>query len=89
MAAKRAEIRIGGDLRGARGTITVDGKQLTGVTGFTLSHSVLDAIPKLEVELLVIEDAALCEEAHVTIPDRTRETLIALGWTPPTDDDGA
>jgi hypothetical protein len=82
MGARKVEIET---YASGAGSIVVDGRKLTGVTGFTLSHSVR-GFPRLEVDVIMHEDTALCEECHVTIPDATRETLIALGCTPP---DGA
>lgn len=74
------------DLNGGRGSVKVDGTPLHGVTGFSLRSRAYEP-SEVTLDLVVIDDTRLCDEtARVLIPESTRETLIALGWTPP---DGA
>lgn len=68
-------------LRPGSGVIALDGEALNGVRGLDLSATAGE-IPSLTVELLVNE-VEVDGEMTVTVPDATREALIALGWTPP------
>lgn len=66
-----------------RGTIEVDGQRLTGIRGLHL-HSQAGHIARITLDLLVYDiDAGI--EAELLVPDKTAQTLIALGWTPPGD----
>ncbi|MER7126746.1 hypothetical protein [Micrococcus luteus] len=45
-----------------------------------------DQFPKVELELAVFETVRLeLEDVQVYIPDTTRELLVQLGWTPPSN----
>jgi hypothetical protein len=66
------------------GSVEVDGEALKGVTGVALSHRV-GTIAQLEVSLAALP-LDIEAEADVFVPDKTRESLILLGWTPPSDD---
>lgn len=46
-------------------------------------HADARSIPTVTVKLDIIEDVVLAIAANVVIPPHTRESLIALGWTPP------
>ncbi|HEY8985661.1 MAG TPA: hypothetical protein VIU15_39585 [Streptomyces sp.] len=63
------------------GTIEIDGQPLRGVRSLTLT-SEAGARPTLTLDLLV-HDVSTFAEAVVLIDDDTAATLVALGWTPP------
>lgn len=77
---KRHDVKIMAGADG-RGTIEVDGQVLQGVTSFVLRAGVGE-IPELELDVAVY-DVSTFAEASVLIPPSTAETLVALGWTPP------
>jgi len=78
MAARKVKLDIEAP---GRGTIEVDGQRLTGVRGIHIDGR-YGHIPRVTLDLLVHEiDGTV--EAEVIVPDRTAQTLIALGWTPP------
>lgn len=66
------------------GTVELDGRELSGVRGLTLNAGV-DQTPTLALSLL-IDEVTTETETRVVMPERTRETLIALGWTPPEEE---
>lgn len=63
--------------------IEVDGRELEGVSDVRV-HASAQGCPTLELGL-VTYDIEINGETQTVIPDATRETLIALGWTPPND----
>lgn len=84
MAAKHALLILTPGMLGS--TIEVDGKQLAGIRGFTLTGQAME-MGKLTLDL-VVKEANIDGEVLVSIPDKTKATLIALGWTPPDDETG-
>lgn len=79
------------DARPGHGTVRVDGTDISSsITGVTVEARVND-VPRVTLDLRVFETARSDGQAEIIIPDPTRETLIALGWTPPEDneDDGS
>jgi hypothetical protein len=66
-----------------RPMVTVDGVALHGLRGLTFSVGV-DRIPVLTAEVMAYA-IDVDGQAVVLIPDRVRDTLIQLGWTPPAD----
>jgi len=81
VTTRTARLHLRGD---GTGTVELDGRQLPGVRAVTLSASV-DKVPVLELDLIAYE-VTTDAEAEVVIPDRTREALLALGWTPPVEE---
>lgn len=79
MAAKHARITLTPGGHGS--TIEVDGQRLTGVRGISIRANVHE-IPQLDLDLRM-QEAEIDGEVFVSVPDKTRDTLIALGWTPP------
>lgn len=69
---------------GARSEVRVGGYVLGGVCGFTLTDDVR-SIPQLRIDVLLVGGTEVSGEADVIVPESTRETLIALGWTPPAE----
>jgi hypothetical protein len=63
------------------GTVEIDGAPLRSVRAVTISGSVTD-LPRLTVELL-LHEVEVDGDMLVTVPPRTAESLVALGWTPP------
>jgi hypothetical protein len=84
MAAKHARITLTPGGHGS--TFEVDGQRLTGIRGFTLQGSVME-MNQLTLDL-VIREAEVDGQVLASIPEKTRETLIALGWKPPDGDTG-
>lgn len=66
-------------LRPCRGTVQVDGRELGGVRSLSLDAGV-DEIPRLSLDLVAPE---VYGEMTVIVTDEVRQTLTALGWTPP------
>jgi hypothetical protein len=65
-------------------TIEIDGQKLTGVRGIDLS-SAINEMPALTLDL-IIREVEIDGEVIASVPDKTKATLIKLGWTPPADD---
>lgn len=67
------------------GSIVVDGRDLSNeVSGFTLSSDVNSDEPtRLVLNFLLFDTQNVSADAEVVVDDKTRDTLIALGWTPP------
>ncbi|MDX3019870.1 hypothetical protein [Streptomyces acidiscabies] len=63
------------------GTIEVDGQPIRGVHSLTLTSDAGES-PTLTLELL-LHDVSTMAETIVLIDDDTAATLVALGWTPP------
>jgi hypothetical protein len=63
------------------GTIEVDGQHLHGVRSLTLTSEAGNR-PTLTLELRLY-DISTMAEAIILVPDDVAETLVALGWTPP------
>ncbi|WFE41927.1 hypothetical protein [Micromonospora sp. WMMD998] len=71
---------------GGRSTIVVDGADISaGVGAYVLYDSAREGTPTLEITVPVVEATTLAGEAQVIISDGAAETLVALGWVPPTD----
>lgn len=68
-------------------SITVDGKRIHGVIGYTLEWNAEDQTT-LTLDLGVLPAQRTNGEAHVFLIGRAREGLIALGWTPPEGEGG-
>jgi len=71
------------NLTPGRTVIEVNGQPLTGVTSITL-HGAVREIPSLTVDLL-LNEAEVDGEVVVTVPTKTADTLVALGWTAPAE----
>jgi hypothetical protein len=55
------------------------------LTGLTLDMGV-GKVPTATLDLLLIDTTKVQDaETRIFIPDATREALLALGWTPPTE----
>lgn len=85
MAARTAKLHL--TPGGYGGTVEVDGQRLTGIRNLTLTSGIGN-IPVLTLELLMHE-VEVDGELIVTVPDKTRDALVTLGWTPPSDSPGA
>lgn len=68
---------------GGRGPIEIDDVPVHGIRGFTVSGDV-DSVPTATLDVIVRE-AVIDGEAYVDVPEKTRNTLIHLGWTPPAE----
>lgn len=70
---------------GRRGTLLIGGYDVSDCAeGVTLSFDPLDGL-QARVDL-VLHTSRVEGDAHVTVPDVTRDALITLGWTPPVDE---
>jgi hypothetical protein len=65
--------------------VVVGGFDLTNVCFGLRVTADVNEIPRLELDLRVLE-FELVGEARIRIPPATSDALIALGWTPPPDD---
>ncbi|MGW4411173.1 hypothetical protein ACWEJ6_44580 [Nonomuraea sp. NPDC004702] len=79
----RRKIRISTDGNG-NGAVEVDDIPLKGVRGFTLTQNV-HGHGNLSLDI-VVGIVELETDAQVVIPDKSRDALIAIGWTPPPAD---
>ena len=75
---------------GERSTITIDGHDISNaLTGLTLEIGV-GKVPTATLDLLLIDTTEYQDaETRILIPEATRDTLVALGWTPPEQSDTA
>lgn len=79
MAARNVKIRL--DKPG--NPVEVDGQKIPGVRGFHVAAAVNEK-PRLVLDILMHE-VEVDGQMTVTVPDRTKAALSALGWTPPAD----
>jgi hypothetical protein len=70
---------------GRNATVLIDGEPAKGLTGITLTLEA-DSVNLAELRLFAPQ-ITFDGQAAITIPDELAGTLIALGWTPPEDDD--
>lgn len=79
----KAEIAVSAT---GRGSVVVDGVDLSNFTrGFVLAAGV-DEVTQLELDLTVTEGATVAADAVVTVSPETHALLVHLGWTPPPDE---
>jgi hypothetical protein len=65
------------------GEVSVSGHPVGAVTSWTLTAPA-DGLPVVTLTLLAPTALALAlAQADVTVDDRTRDALLALGWKPP------
>ncbi len=65
------------------GEVTCGGHPVGTVTGWTVTAPA-DGLPQVTLTLLAPTALALAlTQADVAVDDRTRDALVALGWTPP------
>ena len=79
MSLSKAKLK----LQVGRGTVEVDGQEIEGVRELSIDAGVGE-IPTLRLDLLVHE-IEVDGEMIVSVPDSTREALIKLDWTPPSE----
>ena len=79
MPTRSARIKLGL----TDGRVEIDGQRLTGVTGISLDATV-DSTPRLTVDLN-LHQVDIEGDMAVTVPEKTRAALVALGWTPPAE----
>ncbi len=84
MTLRKAKLRL--DPAGMASAIEIDGHKLPGV------HKVAVTAAATELTTLTIDLSAYEIEIdgvmQLLLPSSTRESLIALGWTPPADEGG-
>lgn len=65
------------------GLVKVDGVDIShSVRGLTLEASV-NALPRVTLELSVIDATTVGGDCEILIASETRELLLRAGWTPP------
>jgi hypothetical protein len=64
-----------------RGTLEVEGHPLKGIVGISLTHRVTE-FARLTVEL-VMHEIEVDGQMQVMVPEKTRDSLVALGWVEP------
>lgn len=89
VASPLKKIRIVPSFAGTKDVVEIDGQDLANACrGYTLRAHV-GHVPELELDLFIIAEAnEVNGEVLVIVPDRTREALINLGWTPPGGNNG-
>lgn len=72
------------NIRPSRAKIEIDGVDISNaVRSFTLTHGYGEH-PRLELELAMVDITSLdAPEAEYLLTARTRDALLAMGWTPP------
>jgi hypothetical protein len=85
MSARNARLKL--NAGGFGSTVEVEGHKIPGVRGINITANIME-MPKLTLDL-VFREMEVEGEMVVLLPLKTREALIALGWTPPADDDDA
>lgn len=78
MTPRTAKIQLNAD---GSGTVEVDGQLLRGVQSLRIDGE-LQCMPQVTLELQLY-DVSTVAEAQILVPADTVETLVALGWTPP------
>jgi hypothetical protein len=64
----------------------LDGNDIANqLTSYTIRHSAGMEPPKVEIDLYGESYRALLENADVELQPELAETLVRLGWTPPTN----
>lgn len=63
------------------GPIEVDGHPVKGVRGITYTQKPLE--PGILTLDVIVHEGEINGVAFVVVPDKTKDTLITLGWTPP------
>lgn len=68
-------------------SLTLDGHTISprGVSGLTVEAGAGE-VPRLILDVHVLENTEIDGQMGVYIPEESRELLITLGWTPPTDE---
>ncbi|MDX2692946.1 hypothetical protein [Streptomyces ipomoeae] len=69
-----------------RGTIEVDGQNLSHATRGLSLHATVDARPQLLLDLRIDTSEINAEDIDIHIPADTAAALVALGWTPPSEE---
>lgn len=77
---KNAKIHTDPTTPGAS-SFEVNGQRLRGVRGYAI-HWEPGCLPQLEIDF-AIHELDVNGDMQLHIPDRVRDSLIALGWTPP------
>lgn len=75
-----ARIRLDAD---GRGTVEVDGQDLSHATRGLSLHASVDARPQLLLDLRIDTSEITAEDIDIHIPAASYSALVALGWTPP------
>jgi hypothetical protein len=68
-----------------RGTVQVDGHDLSHATRGLSLHATVDARPQLLLDLRVDASEINAEDIDIRVPAETAAALVTLGWTPPDD----
>jgi hypothetical protein len=84
MSSRARDVQISGLAPGYRDlAVTISGVPVSrSLRGFTLDARA-DTEPRLTLDVVVRDASTVSGQMIVDIPDATRETLLALGWTPP------
>jgi phage protein D len=68
-------------------TVELDGEDITStLKGLSLRLSTEDQ-PTATLDVLLWETSTDLENPAIIVPDKTRELLVSLGWTPPQGDE--
>lgn len=85
MSSRARDVQITGLAPGYRDTrVTIGDVDIPtqALRGLTLTAGAGE-LPALLLEVALIDVTKVGGELEILIPDETRETLLALGWTPP------
>lgn len=75
------------ELDGRRGTVKIDGKDISHATRALQLNAAAGEIPELQLDLHVFTSAITANtEMRVDVPEETAQALIAIGWKPPRPD---
>lgn len=86
-AATRVRRHLEVELDGPRGTVKIDGKDISQATRALQLTAAAGEIPELELDLHVFTSAITANtEMRIDVPEATAQALIAIGWKPPRPD---
>jgi phage protein D len=80
------KLRLGGTGLPGGTQVELDGVDIAGaVTGVSLRIALTDR-PTAVLDVVLHELDTELERPRVTVPDKTRDLLVRLGWTPPAEE---
>lgn len=68
---------------GGRGTVVVDGVDMSGVVSRVTVQASVEQLPVITLELPAVAASLTFDQAVVVVHEQTHDALVALGWTPP------
>ncbi|MET8766331.1 hypothetical protein [Streptomyces sp. NPDC004658] len=79
-------LRIGGTGLPGGTEIDLDGEDIAGAVTHLSLHVGVDNKPTAVIDVVLHELDTDLENPRVTVPQKTRNLLVRLGWTPPAEE---